>query len=176
MIEKDYYQSRVNNAIKYINDNLTEEIRISQLAEAAHFSSFHFERIYKGLQTESPYETVLRLRLEKSIFLLKHQPDQPINQIAFDCGFRSVENFTRQFKSRFGFTASQFKKDKGLRESKIYQDHQNNKTDIARVPWDKEKSSKFEVLIEELDDINVVINQATFGSDGSALVSERMSN
>jgi len=120
---KKYYQYRINQALEYINNHLEEPIYINEVAKVAHFSAYHFQRIYKALQGETPYETILRLRLEKAVFLLKHRPSERIGSIARQCGFDSPENFSRQFKARFGFSPSAFKKDHALQNSRIYQEN-----------------------------------------------------
>lgn len=57
------YQIKMNKALRFINDNLDQKIRIADLAEVSHFSLFHFQRLYKAMQMETPYDTILRLRL-----------------------------------------------------------------------------------------------------------------
>ena len=170
MSKKSYYQKRINKAVAYINEHLEDEIRINQLAREANFSSFHFQRIYKALQRETPYDTLLRLRLEKAVFLLRHHPGLKISNIAFECGFPSIENFSRQFKSRYNFTASTFRKDKNLQISRIYQE--DNPEDLYTCPEKDvdQDATAFRVEIEELESIPIAYIRGIFGDDGSELV------
>ena len=164
------YRSRINNVLAFINDNLDAELTIPQLADVANFSPFHFQRIYKSLQSETPYDTILRLRLEKSVFLLKHRPQQTITDVAFECGFASVENFSRQFKKRFGHSPSAFKRDPALQKSRIYQEP--NEYDPYHVILESRElpGPDFEVRIEQLPDIRIGFIRALFGEDGTAIV------
>ena len=170
MSTAQFYRERINNALRYIREHLTEEITVTQLAEAAHFSPFHFQRIYKGLQSETPYDTILRLRLEKGIFFLKHYPDRSISDVAFDSGFSSIENFSRQFRKRFGCSPSAFKRDKDLQKSRIYQEP--NEVDFYHVIEENRKKGiqEFPVCVERLESVQIAFIQALFGKDGSGLV------
>ena len=48
------YQIRINQALAYLNQHLHQKIKINELARQANFSVFHFQRIYKLLQGETP--------------------------------------------------------------------------------------------------------------------------
>ena len=170
MNNKTYYQKQINKALDFINDNLSEEIRINQVAKAARFSEFHFQRIYKALQNETPYETILRLRLEKAVFLLKHFSKKKIIDVAIECGFESTENFSRQFKLRYKHTPSQFKKDKTLQNSRIYQEKVDFDFYNDRESKQAGDLREFEVSIETLPKIDVALMKAIFGKDGSILI------
>lgn len=170
MPDKNYYEVRINKALAFINENLSNSINISQIAEVAHFSPFHFQRLYKSLLNESPYETLLRLRLEKSVFYLKHHKTMKISDVALKCGFESPENFSRQFKSRFKISPSNFRKDKTIQNSRIYQEEQKEDfyhyMEINRY----QNEDFFEVKIERLPELRIAFVRAIFGADGSGLV------
>ena len=170
MNNKSYYQNRINQAIAFLNDHLDEEIRINKLAEVSHFSAFHFQRIYKALQGETPYETLLRLRLEKAVFLLKHRSHLKISEVALESGFPSIENFSRQFKSRYQLSPSSFRKNKELQNSRIYQETHPNDFYTCIEESRKEDVKTFPVEIETLETIPIAFIRAIFGMDGSTLV------
>lgn len=165
-----YYHSRINKSLAYINNHLKEEISIQKLAEESNFSLYHFHRIYRAFLDESPYETLLRLRLEKSIFLLKYEKKLSISEISYECGFPSPENFSRQFKTRFEVSPSTFKKSKELQNSRIYQEHHPNDFFLRIEESRKMPQQVFDVQIERLPKINIAFIRAIFGADGSGLV------
>lgn len=169
-MKNNYYQKRINQVLGYMNEHLADPIRIEELARISHFSPFHFQRIYKALQEETPYETILRLRLEKSIFFLQYQKEHKIAEIAFACGFPSVENFTRQFKARFKLTPSAFRKDKKKQNSRIYQENHPEDFYHCIVESRKEGEEVFGVTLENLGAIPISFIRAWFGADGSGLV------
>lgn len=63
--------------------HLNEPISMGKLAKVSNFSLYHFQRIYKAVMGESPYEALLRLRLEKAVFYLKHQPNTKISDDSY---------------------------------------------------------------------------------------------
>lgn len=170
MNDSNYYRSRINKAVEHIDKHLAEPLRIEELAKLANFSTFHFQRLYKALQGETPYETLFRLRLEKAVFLLSYRSKMKISEVAYECGFPSVENFSRQFKTRFQNSPSAFRKTKKNQNSRIYQG--NNPQDFYNSNENsrKEPGRTFEVYIEELEAIPIAFIRALFGTDGSVLV------
>ncbi len=170
MTDKAYYYESLSRVLQHIDANLGDELNLHQLAQLSHFSPFHFQRIFKALVGENPYEYILNRRLEKTVFMLKHRPKVSITAIAYDCGFPSPENFSRQFKARYGFTASQFRKDKELQNRKIYQENNTQSFYLVYQESRKAKSPEFEVIISEQKAIPIALIRATFGADGSALL------
>lgn len=170
MKEENYYESRIIKAVEYLNRNLAKPLRMEDLAKQSHFSSFHFQRIYKSVLDESPYETILRLRLEKSVFLIKHRPHLKLAEIAIQSGFETYENFSRQFKNRFNCSPSQYKKDKELQNSRIYQENLPEDYYHHVVKSREIEQQEFTVKIESLETISIAFVRAMYGADGSGLV------
>lgn len=174
MTERKYYQGRITKTLEYLYNNLDAEINIEHLAKLSHFSIYHFQRVFKALTSESPYDSLLRLRLEKSLFFLKNKPEYKIHQIAFESGFPSPENFSRQFKTRFKISPSHFRKNRALHNSRIYQD--NNPNDLYALAENlyNKQQNKFEVTLECLPEIPIVFTRAIYGKDGHGLTEAYM--
>lgn len=153
-----------------MNAHLSEEINMKKLADESHFSLYHFQRIYRALMNESPYDSLLRLRLEKAVFMLKYEPKKKVTDIAFECGFPSPENFSRQFKTRYEMSPSAFKKDKKVQNSRIYQEYLENDFYLSFEKSREKPPREFEVKIEELPEIPIAFVRAIFGADGQGLV------
>lgn len=170
MNQNPYYYNRISEAVKYIDANLGENISIKELAQVSGFSMYHFHRVFKAITGESPYESLLRLRLEKAIFLLKYRPNLKIGEIGFECGFSSPENFTRQFHSRFKISPSTFRKNKNLHNSRIYQECNPNDFYLRIENSRKQKTNHFKVAIESLPEIPIALTRAIFGADGTGLI------
>lgn len=166
----NYYHARINKALKHIDSNLSEEISVQKLAELSGFSLFHFHRVFKAITSETPYESLLRLRLEKSIFLLKYRSELNISQIGFESGFSSPENFTRQFKTRYKITPGQFRKDKTLHNSRIYQETNPDDFYLRIEESRKLNQETYTVEIERLPEIPIAYSKAIFGMDGSGMI------
>ena len=118
----DIYRRRVNRVIDHIEDHLTEPLPVEKLARLAHFSPFHFHRIFRSLVGEPLHAFVQRLRLERAVFQMLHGPRTTLTAIALQAGFASSSDFSRTFKQKYGFSPRGFSRERFLQESKIRQD------------------------------------------------------
>ncbi len=116
------YQGRVNRVIDYIKDHLTEPLPIGKLARLAHFSPFHFHRIFRALVGEPLHACVKRLRLEKAIQQILYSPGATLTEIALASGFASSSDFSRAFKQAYGFSPRHCSRERLAEDSKIRQD------------------------------------------------------
>ena len=98
--------------IEHIDRHLDDKLDLASLAAVAHFSPFHFHRLFHSLMGEPLGDYIRRRRLELAAVRLRSQPDAPVTQIALGVGFGSAESFTRAFRSRFGFSPTQWRKSK----------------------------------------------------------------
>jgi AraC family transcriptional regulator len=107
---RSIYKARVDAAIMFINEHLVENLSLEDIAEAAHFSSFHFHRIFSAIVGETPQQFLNRVRLERAANYLVKNPAHSITQIALACGFSSPATFARSFKKHFGISANEYRK------------------------------------------------------------------
>src|SRR5690349_13073776 len=98
--------------IEYIDRHLDENLDLATLADVAHFSAFHFHRLFRALQGEPLGDYVRRRRLELAAVRLRSQADVPVLSIALGVGFGSAEAFTRAFSARFGLSPTAWRKSK----------------------------------------------------------------
>ncbi|RTQ36978.1 helix-turn-helix domain-containing protein [Variovorax gossypii] len=94
-IEQDY-RARVARAVAAIVADPMAEHRLEDLARLAHFSPFHFHRVYASVAGETVAATVRRVRLALATRLLE-AGDQSITQVALAVGYESPQAFTRAF-------------------------------------------------------------------------------
>lgn len=104
------YISRINRVMEYIDNHYSEQVNLDKLAEIAHFSPFHFHRIFSALTGETPADFFLRIRTEKAAQQLKDASRKTISDVVFDCGFSSMALFARTFKKHFGMSATAYRK------------------------------------------------------------------
>jgi len=102
------YRQRILRMQLFIQEHLDEELPLDRLARLAHFSPYHFHRIFRGLVGEGVNEYVRRLRLEAAAVALK-TTDWSVLDIALRAGYNAHEAFTRAFRQMFGVTPSQFR-------------------------------------------------------------------
>jgi DNA gyrase inhibitor GyrI/AraC-like DNA-binding protein len=129
------YLSRINRVIDHISTHLAEPLPLARLARLAHFSPFHFHRIFRSLVGEPLHAFVRRLRLERAVFQMAHGPAATLTEIALRCGFGSSSDFSRAFRQAYGFRPRDYSRERFLQESKIRQDlWANARYDLAKLP------------------------------------------
>jgi AraC family transcriptional regulator len=121
-ISRQTYLLRINRVIDHIRDHLTEPLSLERLARVAHFSPYHFHRIFRALVGEPVHVFVRRLRLEKALYSMVHGPKRTLTQIALANGFASSSDFSRAFRQAYGFSPREHSRERFLQESKIRQD------------------------------------------------------
>jgi AraC family transcriptional regulator len=102
------YRQRILQVQLFIQEHLDEELSLDRLARVAHFSPYHFHRIFRGIVGEGVNEYVRRLRLESAAVALK-TTDWSILDIALRAGYNAHEAFTRAFRQMFGASPSQYR-------------------------------------------------------------------
>jgi len=100
------YARRMHKVLAHIDQHLDETLELADLAEVAHFSAFHFHRVFAAWMGETLGDYLRRRRLETAALRLIAQPDLPVLSIALSVGFGSAEAFARAFKNRFACTPS----------------------------------------------------------------------
>ena len=63
---KDYYES-INRVLEFIYTNPYKIFSLDELAEIAHFSSYHFHRVFKTLVGETPKEHIDNIRMQLKV-------------------------------------------------------------------------------------------------------------
>jgi AraC family transcriptional regulator len=100
------YSARMHRVLEHIDRHLDQELDLRALARVAHFSAFHFHRVFFSWTGETLGDYLRRRRLEIAASRLAAQPKLSIFNAAVSVGFGSTEAFARAFKARFGCSAS----------------------------------------------------------------------
>lgn len=95
-------------AIDYIEENLTKNLSIEELAEVAALSPFYFQRLFRRLVKLPIREYTKMRRLSRACELLR-DTNRPVVDIAEEFCFSSHSNFTRAFKKVFEITPEQMR-------------------------------------------------------------------
>ncbi len=104
------YIARINRVMDFIDANLDAELTLEALARVAHFSPYHFHRIFRAMIGEPLFQYIQRIRLEKAATRLAEDPRRPVTRIALDCGFSGSAAFARAFREHFGMSASEWRR------------------------------------------------------------------
>ena len=90
----------INDIMRYIDSNYMNDINMDNICKTFNFSSSHFSRLFKQNTGEAFSRYLSKVRLEHAIVLLSNT-DKPIDQIAYECGFKSTSYFSYSFKKEF---------------------------------------------------------------------------
>lgn len=99
----DRSNNRIAHAINHIHRNFKNVVRIEELANLAAMSPSTFYEHFKNVTHHSPLQYVKNVRLHHA----KHQIfiDQlPVNEAAFNVGYESPSQFSREYKRLFGLS------------------------------------------------------------------------
>jgi AraC family transcriptional regulator len=103
------YARRMHRVLSHVDEHLDGALDLAQLAAVAHFSPYHFHRLFTAWMGETLGDYLRRRRMEVAALRLLTQPSSSVLDIALAVGFGSGEAFARAFKQRFGCSASQWR-------------------------------------------------------------------
>ena len=96
----------MNDSIRYIEENLTNEIDYKEVARLSFCSEYHLKRMFSFLAGVSLSEYIRRRRLTLAAFELKDSNLKVID-VAMKYGYNSPDSFARAFQSLHGITPSE---------------------------------------------------------------------
>jgi len=106
---KKTYNEHVRRGLDYVEENYFNNISLSDMASYACCSEYHFSRLFKKITGFSPYEYIVKFRINKAKYLLRNT-DKSVEEIAESVGFGSSSNFIRTFRELEGLTPLKFRK------------------------------------------------------------------
>lgn len=101
------YRRRIARVIGTIVADPGAPHSVESLAAAAHFSPFHFHRLYRALTGESVAITVRRMRLAQAAHRLSNS-SASVTDTAFEAGYDSPQSFARAFRDLTGLSPTGF--------------------------------------------------------------------
>lgn len=96
----------MNDALKYIEENLDCEIDLKEAARLAFCSEYHFQRMFSFLAGLTISEYIRRRRLTLAAFELYNSTVRIID-LAVKYGYSSPDSFSRAFQALHGITPSE---------------------------------------------------------------------
>lgn len=102
-------ESGLDKAVKYINENFSKEISLSDVAKHSYLSESYLSRRMKKVLGIGFAEYITKLRIEKSLELLKN-PNAKIMDVAIKVGYQDYRYFSQIFKKYTGYSPSEFNK------------------------------------------------------------------
>jgi AraC-like DNA-binding protein len=108
--KKEQIDPRIQMVADYIVLHPEEKYTPQKMAEMAELSKQRFSSLFKINIGKTPMEYVREIRLTAAARALLVSNDN-INDIAYQSGYEDANYFIREFKSAFGFTPNQYRKE-----------------------------------------------------------------
>lgn len=102
-------RKQMENALAYIDANLTEEVSLESIAATASMSRSYFCTVFKKLNGITVWEYITARRVETAMRILRGGEDKTMLSVACECGFNNTANFNRAFKKVTGITPSEYR-------------------------------------------------------------------
>ncbi|MBD2211266.1 helix-turn-helix transcriptional regulator [Nostoc linckia FACHB-104] len=96
--------------MEYIRAHLSQEINLNQIAATIGFSPYHFARAFKVTTGLSPYQYVLRCRLEFAQQLL-HNTQLSLAYVAAEAGFGNQSHMISVFRRILHITPKRYQQE-----------------------------------------------------------------
>ena len=94
--------------IKYIHNNYTKRITVSELCELVNVNRSHLFRLFKQTVGQSPTEYIINYKLSKSKDILSLGGS--VKDAANIVGYADTNAFSKLFKKAFGISPGKYKK------------------------------------------------------------------
>ena len=99
---------RLRDVLGYIEDNLSQDIRLSDIASAAGLSVSHFKSLFRESVGMPAHQYLIRRRVERAKGLLA-EGKLSISQIAFETGFAHQSHLARHMRRVLGVSPKELR-------------------------------------------------------------------
>ena len=106
--QKIYLYKRIVQAKLYIDNHYAENIDLENIADQAHFSKFHFIRLFKSIYGRTPNNYLIKIRIDQARLLL--EKGNTVMESCLSVGFDSPTTFAGMFRKITGHSPSAFRK------------------------------------------------------------------
>jgi AraC family transcriptional regulator len=89
--------NKLRRVTDFINDNLEQDLTLTEIAQVAELSHFHFARAFRKTMGITPQQYITNRRIEKAKELLA-KSNLPIVEVGFQTGFKNQSHFTTLFR------------------------------------------------------------------------------
>jgi len=97
---------KIDEALRYINNNLSEELSVDALAGMCYLSRYYFMRRFKESTGYTVHNYISQKRLTAAAELL--EGGAGVTEAAIKVGFSEYSSFLRSFKKVYGVTPSEY--------------------------------------------------------------------
>lgn len=97
---------RLHQVRDYIHACYKEEISLDTLSKVACLNQYYFLRTFKSYFQVTPYQYLLKLRLQEATDLLLR--GQSVSSACAASGFKDISSFCKSYKKQYGMTPGEF--------------------------------------------------------------------
>jgi AraC family transcriptional regulator len=99
---------RLRRVREFIRENFSRDLGLTEIAQVADLSPFHFARAFKHTTGQTPHQYLINARIEQAKELLS-TTDLPIVQIGLSAGFKNQSHFTTIFRRLTSMTPRNYR-------------------------------------------------------------------
>lgn len=107
-VSEGSHDPKIRQAMSYINENLSAQLSVEQLAERVFLSKFYFMRLFKAETGQTVHAYIRQKRLLNAARLIRG--GQTAAEAAAESGFADYSVFHRAFRENFGISPGELKK------------------------------------------------------------------
>lgn len=108
MFLKRKQEARIAKALQTIHDNFNKQLDVPSLAKSEDMSVSSFHTHFKKITSYSPLQYIKKIRLNRAKDLIEQENFQ-VNNTAYAVGYESISQFSRDFKSYYGYPPKEAK-------------------------------------------------------------------
>ena len=107
--EEEVHNSKIKNAIAYINKNFIDpNLSITEIAQSSFISNEYFRKLFKEEFGISPQKYIIKLRLQHAAELIS-SGYYSLKEVAYMSGYSDCKYFSVEFKRFMGISPSKYK-------------------------------------------------------------------
>lgn len=107
----------------FIDEHFADELDLDNISGQAHFSKFHFIRLFKSIYGLTPKHYLIKTRIENAKKYLAN--GHSVLETGYMVGLKSPTSFTGMFRKITGTTPSAYQKQQKFRKNKVHQNPLN---------------------------------------------------
>ncbi|MCI3920870.1 response regulator [Paenibacillus sp. TRM 82003] len=98
----------VKQVQEIVSVELGQDVSVKTIADRVYLHPVYLSKIYKAETGESLGDYIIRMRMERAHYLLKHT-NKKIYEITSELGYQNPQYFSKMFKKFYGMTPNEFR-------------------------------------------------------------------
>jgi transcriptional regulator GlxA family with amidase domain len=105
LLDHESNASQINKAISHLRENFKKPLSIKDVAKIIGMSESSFYERFKKITETTPLQYQKEMRLIEAQRLLRNER-LPVSSVAFEVGYESPTQFSREYSRKFGIPPS----------------------------------------------------------------------